>query len=179
MVINKSLGNGAFVVYHRMMAFMRYEKRPGFTLIELLVVIAIIGILASTILASLNTARKKARDSKRLSDLKEIKLALSMFFDDNRTYPADLLELEAVTACGGRRCMPVVGKDPIDGTVYPYFQCSSTAYHLGASLEDNSSWVLRDDFDVAPSECGGSSIGSDDSTGCGGEANRYCYDTTP
>jgi prepilin-type N-terminal cleavage/methylation domain-containing protein len=47
-------------------------KSKGFTLIELLVVIAIIGILSSVVLASLNSARAKGRDSRRVSDLKQI-----------------------------------------------------------------------------------------------------------
>src|SRR3989338_9061062 len=49
-----------------------FGKSKGFTLIELLVVIAIIGILSSVVLASLNSARAKGRDSRRVSDLKQV-----------------------------------------------------------------------------------------------------------
>jgi prepilin-type N-terminal cleavage/methylation domain-containing protein len=51
---------------------MKSIRSRGFTLIELLVVIAIIGLLASIILASLNTAQQKGRDARRVSDLQEI-----------------------------------------------------------------------------------------------------------
>lgn len=51
-------------------------KSKGFTLIELLVVIAIIGILATIILSSLSTAQMKARDTRRLQDMKTIYTAL-------------------------------------------------------------------------------------------------------
>ena len=52
------------------------KNNKGFTLIELLVVIAIIGILSSTILASLNTARDKSRTARAQVDLKQLRLAI-------------------------------------------------------------------------------------------------------
>lgn len=55
---------------------MKSTRSRGFTLIELLVVIAIIGLLASIILASLNTAQQKGRDARRVSDLQEIGQAM-------------------------------------------------------------------------------------------------------
>jgi type II secretion system protein G len=65
----------------------KIEGHAGFTLIELLVVIAIIGLLASIVLVSLNSAREKARDAKRVADLKQIQTALEMYYADNGNYP--------------------------------------------------------------------------------------------
>ena len=66
---------------------MRQEK--GFTLIELLVVIAIIGLLASIVLVSLNTARAKARDAKRITDFRNVSLAMELYYDSFGTYPGN------------------------------------------------------------------------------------------
>lgn len=62
-------------------------KKDGFTLIELLVVIAIIGLLSSIVLTSLNSARTKARDARRIADLKQIQTALEIFYDQQGRYP--------------------------------------------------------------------------------------------
>lgn len=63
-------------------------RSRGFTLIELLVVIAIIGILSSTVLASLNSARASARDAKRMTDLKEMQKAVEQYRLVNGSYPS-------------------------------------------------------------------------------------------
>lgn len=61
--------------------------RKGFTLIELLVVIAIIGLLSTLAVVALNSARQKARDSKRVSDVKQVQTALELYFNDQNAYP--------------------------------------------------------------------------------------------
>ncbi len=63
------------------------RTKDGFTLIELLVVIAIISLLASIVLASLNSARVKARDARRITDMREIYKALQLDFDRNGYLP--------------------------------------------------------------------------------------------
>jgi len=69
---------------------LNMENKKGFTLIELLVVIAIIGLLATIVLVSLNTARGKARDSRRKADLNQLVLAIQMYAGDNNgKYPGE------------------------------------------------------------------------------------------
>ena len=63
------------------------SNRKGFTLIELLVVIAIIGLLSSVVLASLNTARERARDAGRLSDVYQVQIALQLYYTTFGRYP--------------------------------------------------------------------------------------------
>ena len=71
---------------------MKHKK--GFTLVELLVVIAIIGLLSTIAFISLNSARAKARDAKRVSDIRQVQSALELFYND-QTSPAYPLKATA------------------------------------------------------------------------------------
>ncbi len=62
------------------------KKNSGFTLIELLVVVAIIGILASVVLASLNSARGKGADAAIKGELSSLRAQAEIVYDSVGSY---------------------------------------------------------------------------------------------
>ncbi|MDD5625879.1 MAG: prepilin-type N-terminal cleavage/methylation domain-containing protein [Patescibacteria group bacterium] len=66
---------------------MEKKNKKGFTLIELLVVVAIMGLMAALAIVSLNQARAKARDARRVADIKQIQTALELYYMDQNKYP--------------------------------------------------------------------------------------------
>lgn len=61
--------------------------KTGFTLVELLVVITIITILSAIGLAVYSNAQSLARDSKRLSGIRDLVTALEAYNSSNGSYP--------------------------------------------------------------------------------------------
>lgn len=175
----------------------------GFTLIELLVVIAIIGVLASIVLASLNSARVKARNARRITDIKQIQLAMELYYDSSvgaGNYPAagvDCTTLWGLNVLATNNFIPVVPQDPNSGTCYRYATLTTgvrTLYHLAAILESEGSSqpaAMTGDRDCssvgAPACPGGAysgalSNGSETATctGPSGVAGTdRCYDVVP
>ena len=130
------------------------KGKKGFTLIELLVVIAIIGILATIVLVSLNSARQKARDTRRISDMRQISLALEMYYDDHTAYPGDSENATCddwatmVTNIEGDGYMTKVPTDPINtgSNVYTY-NTDLSDYVVKSVLENASNPALTTDVD--------------------------------
>ena len=118
---------------------MRSQK--GFTLIELLVVIAIIGLLSSVVLASLNSARKKGRDARRLTDLKQLQLALELYYDGQTSpaYPVSTTQANTATALTGLApaYIAVVPDDPLGGTYHYVYKTTAGGafYCIGTVIE--------------------------------------------
>lgn len=86
--------------------------KQGFTLIELLVVVAIIGMLLSIIVVAFGNARLKSRDTKRLSDMQQIKLGLDVYYSTGSGYSSTATwnSLQAVNGqltCSGTDIMRV------------------------------------------------------------------------
>lgn len=137
---------------------MKQKSSAGFTLIELLVVITIIGILSTIVMVSLNTARGKARDARRVADIRQLQLALDMYQDSNGHYPSDLSELTP----------QYINAEPTDpGGSGGYQYCVNSArnnYHLGTSvgLESGDGIILLSDADIISDDCASGSFSGED-----------------
>ncbi len=66
---------------------MQKNQKHGFTLVELLVTIGIIGILATVTVVSVGSARAKARDAKRVSEVRAIQTALAVYENEKSKFP--------------------------------------------------------------------------------------------
>ncbi len=125
----------------------KYSK--GFTLLELLVVIIIIGLLAAIIMASVNSARAKGRDTKRITEMKSMVDALAIYYSANGSYPK---------TCNSGSCVLVptyISKFPDNMSYFGLNTLGSAcgAYHLGVTLEANNR-VLDTDKDMTSNTAG-------------------------
>jgi type II secretion system protein G len=130
--------------------------KKGFTLIELLVVITIIGILTAVATTNLSSARSRARDARRKSDLRSIEQALRLYYNDYKAYPQSDADFQ-IMGCTSGACswggtfsngtgpttyMSRLPLDPSSSTgntiTYKYLGISDDEYLIVATLENLS-----------------------------------------
>jgi type II secretory pathway pseudopilin PulG len=109
---------------------------------SILIIVAIVTILLSTISTIiLNSARKKARDAKRISDIKQLQTALEMYYNDNNLYPiaSNTDELSKVISAEAHIVyMSNLPKDPLNKEkfLYSYRSDKGTEYEITYCLEE-------------------------------------------
>lgn len=148
-------------------------KKGGFTLIEILVVVAIISVLLGSVLVGLGPAQRQGRDTRRISDLRQVQNALELYYSKCGFYPgtancaattipgtwADL----TTTLIGSGLGVNQIPDDPNSSVHYRYGSTNGSSYALAADLEQSTSPALQS------SPKGASIQGIDCSV-----ANRYC-----
>ena len=142
---------------------MNHKSQRGFTLIELLVVIAIIGILASVVVASLNSARNKGNDAAIKANLANIRSQAELYYDGNNNQYAS----GAVSACDAASS---VFTDP---TVANAIAAANTASNGSATCNssDGSDWAISVPLQEGGSWCVDSSGQSASGTAVSGSCS--------
>lgn len=109
------------------------KKSQGFTLFELLVSISIIGILVALATVSYSSAQKKARDSRRIQDMKTIQTAAEQFYSiNNYSYPTSTA---APWTVNGQTVLEQYPTDPKTATAYVPNLLNATGYCICALME--------------------------------------------
>jgi len=164
------------------------KNKRGFTLIELLVVVAILGLLATIVAVSLTSARARARDARRVSDVRQIELALELYYAAHLQYPnATGTASVADLATEGFLNMSAFPTDPTSDHPYCYAVGTDSSlmsgkqrqyYHIGSRLENTDSDMLSQDVDNNTQATGTITWLWNESEDCGTAAAATNFDGT-
>jgi len=128
------------------------KNEQGFTLIELLVVISIIGLLSTMAVISLNSARSKARDAKRVSDIKGLSTVIEMVRangDDSVAIAGCTAQNALTTTCSGTELTPQVPnfQDPTTpGTACTHTPGSTCGYSIATAA--GAAGAMYGDYEI-------------------------------
>lgn len=117
------------------------KKRSAFTLVELMVVVAVIGILAGIAVFNIPGIQKSARDSQRLSDLRQLQTVLERVKAAEEKYPLSNDSFEITDHPWGSLWDEFsyrVPKDPLPSQKYVYVS-DGQSYQLYAKFENPQS----------------------------------------
>ena len=114
----------------------RCLHRKAFTLVELMIVITLMGIFSAVVVNSLQTARSKSRDSKRVEDLRSVRAAFETYFNYNTNtvnWSDGLIAATDLVNSGLLTTIPSDPQSPLKG----YVICANgSKYLMSASLSN-------------------------------------------
>ncbi|MCK4386983.1 MAG: type II secretion system protein [Candidatus Pacebacteria bacterium] len=129
---------------------MLKNTKKGFSLIELLIVVAIMGILSAVVLGSLGTAREKARDARRIMDVKDMAKLLVIESDSGNV---------ALDTCTGADALASTCTGPGDIIMFADYtdpgesetactSASASDCNYSVSRKDGSAGAGTEDFQI-------------------------------
>ncbi len=136
---------------------MNQKTDKGFTLIELLVVIAIIGILASVVLASLNSARAKGKDAAIKAQLSSMRAEMALYADGNPNgYTGGCIDISPTVPNPGK--LYVASQAQVPNTNPSDCQANATDWAAYVTLNIGGGYCVDSTGYVGPGSSSGATV---------------------
>ncbi|OGK15586.1 hypothetical protein A3H80_03720 [Candidatus Roizmanbacteria bacterium RIFCSPLOWO2_02_FULL_37_19] len=120
---------------------MRKYASEGFTLFEMLIVLLILSTILSIATVSFFSVRRDSRDSRRKTDLEEVRSALEQYRSNNNIYPTPTgtfglpFGQSGLTDDDANTYVQLLPQDPLFSKRNYYYQTSGGDYTLSTELE--------------------------------------------
>ncbi len=131
------------------------KNKKAFTLVEIVVTVSIIILISSIVIFSIADSRRKGRDSKRVSDISQIQIALENYKQIEGSYPEELIPGQALIGPNSKAVF--ISKIPKSPSYYN-FNCPNKNYSYYYDFENNNyeiSFCIESNVDnyLAGSKC--------------------------